>query len=33
METEDSLPCSHEPATGPYPERDESNKRPANLFP
>jgi hypothetical protein len=28
MEPEDSLPCSQEPATGPYTEPDESNPHP-----
>jgi hypothetical protein len=33
MEPEGSLPCSQEPATDPYPESDESNPHPPNLFP
>jgi hypothetical protein len=27
MELEDSSPCSQEPATGPYPQPDESTKK------
>jgi hypothetical protein len=33
MEPEDSLPCSQEPATGPYPETCESNPHPPILLP
>jgi hypothetical protein len=33
METEGSLPCSQEPATGSYPEPDESNTHPPTIFP
>jgi hypothetical protein len=33
METEGSLLCSQEPASGPYPDPDESSSRPPKLFP
>jgi hypothetical protein len=33
MEPESSLPCSQEPATGPYPETDVSSAHIRNLFP
>jgi hypothetical protein len=32
MEPENSLPCSQEPATGPYPQPEESIPYQANLF-
>jgi hypothetical protein len=32
MELEGSLSCSQEPATGPYPESDESNPHPPTLL-
>jgi hypothetical protein len=33
MESEGSLPCLQDPATGPYPELDESNPHPQTYFP
>jgi hypothetical protein len=33
MEPEDSLPCSQDTATCPYPESNESNLHPKTLFP
>jgi hypothetical protein len=33
METEDWLPYLEEPATGPYPQPDESIIQPHTLFP
>jgi hypothetical protein len=32
MEPESTLPCSQEPATGPYYESDESSPQTHNLF-
>jgi hypothetical protein len=32
IEPEGSLPCSQEPATGPYPESDESSLQLLTLF-
>jgi hypothetical protein len=32
MESEGSLPCSQEPATGLYPEPDDSSPHPPTLF-
>jgi hypothetical protein len=33
MEPEGSLPCSQQPAIGPYLEPDESSPHPPTLFP
>jgi hypothetical protein len=33
MEPEGSLPCSQEPAIGPYPKPDESSPQLPTLFP
>jgi hypothetical protein len=33
MDREGSLPCSQEPALGPYPELDASNPQFPTLFP
>jgi len=33
MESESSLPCSQEPATGPYPGPDASSSHFTTLFP
>jgi len=33
MEPEGSLPCSQQPATGPFPEQDESSPHPPTEFP
>jgi len=33
MEPESSLPCSQEPATGPYPDPDASSLHLPTLFP
>jgi hypothetical protein len=33
MEPEGSLSCSQNPATGPYPEPDESSHQLSTLFP
>jgi hypothetical protein len=33
MEPEGSLPCSQQPATGPYTKPDESDPHPPTLFP
>jgi hypothetical protein len=32
MEPYGSLPCSQEPATGPYTEKDESSPHPSTLL-
>jgi hypothetical protein len=33
MEPESSLPCSQEPATGPYPNLDQNKPHSSTLFP
>jgi hypothetical protein len=33
MESEGSLPCSQEPATGPYPDPDESSPHLCTIVP
>jgi hypothetical protein len=33
LEPEDSLPCSQQPSTGPYPKPDESSPKLSILFP